>query len=154
MTGRNVNIYFQEETYSKIKSLIKQRKVSEFVNQAVEKELEKRQKKEKAELKEKLISAYKRMAKNKKLQKELAILEEVTTKVVVPITTEDINSIEPFEVFIDNTPKTGLEFPSKIQFNYPFTVDKERLKEHLGIANQEIMEQAKISWKIAFDTEE
>jgi hypothetical protein len=73
MTGRNVNIYFQEKTYSKIKSLIKQRKVSEFVNQAVEKELEKQQKKEKAELKEKLISAYKRMAKNKKLQKELAL---------------------------------------------------------------------------------
>ncbi|CAH1756524.1 15467_t:CDS:10 [Entrophospora sp. SA101] len=40
MTGRNVNIYFQEKTYNKIKPLIDQRKINEFVNQAVEKELE------------------------------------------------------------------------------------------------------------------
>jgi hypothetical protein len=58
MRGHNINIYFSEETYNRIKPLIKQRKVSEFVNQAVEKELKKEQKKEKAELKEKLIAAY------------------------------------------------------------------------------------------------
>ena len=80
MRGHNVNIYFSEETYNKIKPLIAQRKVSEFVNQAVEKELAKEQRKEKAELKEKLVAAYKRMAKNKKLQKELAILSEASVK--------------------------------------------------------------------------
>lgn len=53
--------------------------------------------------------------------------------VVVPITTEDIKNIEPFEVFIKNTKEDGLDYPSKIQFNYPFTVDKERLKDHLGV---------------------
>jgi hypothetical protein len=36
-----------------------------------------------------------------------------------------------------------LDYPSKIQFIYPFTVDKKRLKKHLGIASKEIMEQAK-----------
>ena len=76
MRGYNVNIYFSEETYNKIKPLIRQRKVSQFVNQAVEKELEK----EKEQLKEKLIVAYKRIAKNKNLQKELATLEEATAK--------------------------------------------------------------------------
>jgi hypothetical protein len=72
----------------------------------------------------------------------------------VPITTDDLENIEPFEVFIDNTPQTGLNYPSKIQFIYPFTVDRKRLKEHLGIASQEIMNQAKTAWKIAFDSEE
>ena len=80
MRGHNVNIYFSEKTYNKIKPLIAQRKVSEFVNQAVEKELAKEQKKEQAELKGKLIVAYKRMAKNKNLQKELAILEKGSAK--------------------------------------------------------------------------
>ncbi|CAG8467111.1 6618_t:CDS:2 [Paraglomus occultum] len=73
MRGHNVNIYFSEKTYNKIKPLIAQRKVSEFVNQAVEKELAKEQKKEKAELRKKLIAAYQRQAKNKKLQAELSL---------------------------------------------------------------------------------
>jgi len=78
MRGYNVNIYFSEKTYQKIKPLIVQRKVSEFVNQAVEKELAKEQKKEKAELKEKLITAYQRQAKNKKLQAELSLWDSIS----------------------------------------------------------------------------
>jgi len=78
MRGHNVNIYFSEKTYNKIKPLIAQRKVSEFVNQAVEKELAKEQKKEKAELREKLIVAYQRQAKNKKIQSELALWDSIS----------------------------------------------------------------------------
>jgi len=78
MRGHNVNIYFSEKIYQKIKPLIAQRKVSEFVNQAVEKELAKEQKKEKAELKEKLITAYQRQAKNKKLQAELSLWDSIS----------------------------------------------------------------------------
>jgi len=73
MRGHNVNIYFSEETYNKIKPLIAQRKVSEFVNKLVEKELKQEKRKEKEQLRERLIAAYKRMAKNKKLQKEMAL---------------------------------------------------------------------------------
>ena len=62
---------------------------------------------------------------------------------VIPLTTEDIENIEPFEVFIKHTPETGLEEPSKLKFNYPRTIDKERLKEYLGIASRKVMEQAK-----------
>ena len=36
MRGYNVNIYFSEENYNKIKPLIAQRKISQFVNQIVE----------------------------------------------------------------------------------------------------------------------
>ena len=80
MRGRNVNIYFSEETYNRIKPLIKQRKVSQFVNKLVEKELEQEKRKEKEQLRERLVIAFKRMAKNKNLQSELATLERATTK--------------------------------------------------------------------------
>ena len=73
MRGHNINIYFSEETYKKMKPLIAQRKVSEFVNQAVEKELEKQQNQEKEQLKNQLIASYQRIAKNQKLRKELTI---------------------------------------------------------------------------------
>jgi hypothetical protein len=89
MRGHNVNIYFSEETYNKIKPLIRQRKVSQFVNQAVEKELSKEQKKEKGQLRQRLVTAYKRMVKNKKLQKELAILERASAEDMSKKLTED-----------------------------------------------------------------
>lgn len=74
---------------------------------------------------------------------------------IAPITTENIKIIEPFEVFIEDTPETGLDYPSKIQFIFPMTIDKElRLEKHLGAANKKIMEQAKIAWQIAFEWEQ
>lgn len=73
--------------------------------------------------------------------------------VVAGMTTKNINIVEPFEVFIDNTPETGLDEPSKLKLNYPRTVDKERLKERLGIVSLEIMEQVKKGWEVAFDWE-
>jgi len=76
---------------------------------------------------------------------------------VVPITTEDVESIGPFEVFIKNTPETGLNHPSKVQFIYPMTIDKElRLvdKQCLGVVSEAVMEKSKSAWKIAFNVEE
>ena len=78
MSGHNVNIYFQEKTYQKIKPLIKQRKVSEFVNKLVEKELSQTEKQEKEQLRKRLIEAYKRESKDKDLQQELAIWDEIS----------------------------------------------------------------------------
>ena len=73
---------------------------------------------------------------------------------IVPMTTDNVKIVEPFEVFIENTPETGLDYPSKIQFIFPMTIDKElRLEKHLGVADEEIMERAKNAWKIAFEWE-
>jgi|ERR1043166_5107821 mRNA-degrading endonuclease toxin of MazEF toxin-antitoxin module len=41
--------------------------------------------------------------------------------VVVPLT----EKVKLVEVFIKNTSETGLDCPSKILLNYPFTLDKE-----------------------------
>ena len=78
MSGHNVNIYFQEKTYLKIKPLIKQRKVSEFVNKLVEKELNQTEKQEKEQLRKRLIEAYKRESEDQASQEELAIWDEIS----------------------------------------------------------------------------
>lgn len=72
--------------------------------------------------------------------------------VVIPLTTEDINNIEPFEIFVKNTPETGLDYPSKLQLNYPRTVDRERLEEHLGILSSKRIEELRKAWQVAFDS--
>lgn len=71
---------------------------------------------------------------------------------IATLTTEDIEDIKPFEIFIDNTSETGLDEPSKIQISYPYTVDKKlRLIKCLGKASKEIMTKAKKAWNLSFD---
>lgn len=75
--------------------------------------------------------------------------------VVVPLTTDDLEIILPVEVFIDNASETGLDQPSKILCDSPFTWDKGlRFKGKLGIADPEIMKKVKKAWEIAFSWEE
>lgn len=73
---------------------------------------------------------------------------------VAMMTTDDLENIQLFEVFIQNTPENGLAEPSKIVLNRPFTVFRElRLEKRLGVASRETMEKVKIAWKISFDVE-
>ena len=73
---------------------------------------------------------------------------------VAMMTTDDLENIQLFEVFIKNIPETGLDEPSKIVFNHPFTVFRKlRLEKRLGVADREVIEKAKSAWKIAFDVE-
>jgi hypothetical protein len=78
MTGRNMNVYFQEETYSKIKVLIAKREISRFINEAVEEKLQKKQQAEQEELRQKLIAGYQARAKNEKLKKTLRTYGETS----------------------------------------------------------------------------
>jgi hypothetical protein len=62
------------------------------------------------------------------------------------MTTDDLENIQLFEVFIQNTPENGLAEPSKIVLNRPFTVFRElRLERRLGIASRETMEKVKVA---------
>ena len=65
--------------------------------------------------------------------------------VAFTLTSDEIENVKSFEVYIKNSPKTGLDKPSKILCNYPFTIDKElRLEERkLGTVDQEIMEKVR-----------
>jgi len=78
MTGRNINVYFREETYSKIRSLIGRREISRFINQAVETQLQQKERQEKEELRQQLITGYQLRAKNTKLQKTLQVYGEMS----------------------------------------------------------------------------
>jgi len=66
--------------------------------------------------------------------------------VVAMMTTDDLENIQLFEVFIENSPETGLDEPSKIILNHPFTVFRElRLEKRLGVASRETMEKVKVA---------
>jgi hypothetical protein len=56
---------------------------------------------------------------------------------------------------IKNTPETGLDYPSKILCDSPFTWNKGiRFEKKLGVASRKIMKKVKKAWKTAFDSEE
>lgn len=69
MVGRNTNIYFQEETYNRLRQ-ITGGKVSRFVNEAVEEKLSNVEKAKKEEAKINLIKGYKKVARSKEMQEE------------------------------------------------------------------------------------
>lgn len=72
--------------------------------------------------------------------------------IIAPFTTDKLENIKLVEVYVKNTPETGLDEPSKVQMNYPFNVDKElRLVERLGKVNQEIMNKVKKARELTFD---
>jgi hypothetical protein len=62
---------------------------------------------------------------------------------VAMMTTEDLENIRLFEIFVKNTKETGLDEPSKISFNRLFSVFKLRFENCLGKASKEITEQSK-----------
>jgi rRNA-processing protein FCF1 len=73
---RTLSIAIKENTYQELKQKIGYGKISSFINQAVKKELKKlisEQEREKEQLRKRLIVAYQRQAKNKNLQRELAL---------------------------------------------------------------------------------
>jgi hypothetical protein len=76
MTGRQVNIYLQEETYLTVKRLAGPRQISRYINEAVEARLSQEQSQKQVELQQRLIRGYQAMAKNKKLKAELAAWDE------------------------------------------------------------------------------
>ena len=75
MTGRQVNVYLQEKTYNALFQLVGPRKISHYINQALEERLEQEKSKIQDEFQQKLIADYKR--NSKALRKEDEIWDEV-----------------------------------------------------------------------------
>ncbi len=60
MSGRNVNVYLQEKTYSKLRQATNERQISRFVNEAIEEKLTRK----KAEAEKELEQAYQEIAQD------------------------------------------------------------------------------------------
>jgi mRNA interferase MazF len=60
--------------------------------------------------------------------------------IVAPLSTEDLDQVEEFEVYIAKTSTNGLEQNSKVLGNRLQTIDKiARLKGFIGVVSPEIM---------------
>ena len=69
---RSFSIYLPNSLYQKLEAKVGRGKLNTFINQVLEKELVS----EKEQVKQQLILAHQRTAKNQKLKKELAIWDE------------------------------------------------------------------------------
>lgn len=74
--------------------------------------------------------------------------------IVAPLSTEDIDQVEDFEVFIDKNSENGLEETSKILCNRLQTIDTiVRLKGFMGVTGPEIMQQVNKALKLVLVVE-
>ncbi|MDR1670181.1 MAG: type II toxin-antitoxin system PemK/MazF family toxin [Spiroplasmataceae bacterium] len=75
--------------------------------------------------------------------------------IVVPLSSKELDRIEPYEIFVKHNKKNGLEKDSKLLFNRLRNIEKEtRLGDYcLGIVDEEIMKEAKEKLKIVLDLE-
>jgi metal-responsive CopG/Arc/MetJ family transcriptional regulator len=76
MTGRNINIYLNENLHQQLVPLIKERKVSKFINEAIEAKLSQERQQTQDQLQKKLIIDYRSVAKSKSIQEETKIWDE------------------------------------------------------------------------------
>lgn len=76
--------------------------------------------------------------------------------VMVGLSTDEMEIVRTFEVFIKNTSETGLDEPSKICCNYLHTVNKNlRLvgKRRLGVVSPEVMVKVRKALRIVLNLE-
>jgi len=76
MSGRNVNVYLQEKTYSKFRQVTNERQISRFVNEAIEEKLARK----KAEAEKELEQAYQEIAQDQARWKLTKQWEKVSLK--------------------------------------------------------------------------
>ncbi|CAH1762097.1 3378_t:CDS:2 [Entrophospora sp. SA101] len=149
---KTLSISIQDKTYQELKQQIGSGQISQLVDKLITEELSRR--------KQKLIAGYKRVAKSQAMKKEakrggeikktrpsLVVSNDTQNEfddqiIVAPLTTEEAEPTEDFEVFIANSPDNGLEKPSKILLNRLQTIDKVvRLKGLVGKVSLEIKQQ-------------
>ena len=72
-----------------------------------------------------------------------------------PFTTDEIDEIADYEVFVKNTKETGLDKPSKVLLQRIKAVEKElRLIDYLGTVDKKTMEKVKEGLKVVLDLED
>lgn len=76
--------------------------------------------------------------------------------VVIPLSSQELERIEPYEIFVKRNQKNGLEKNSKILFNRLRNIEKAtRLGENcIGAVDEEIMKQVQEKLKLVLDLED
>src|SRR3989338_5629586 len=71
--------------------------------------------------------------------------------IIVPISSQKVEKVYPFEVFIQKEKNNGLEKDSKIMCNQMRAIDKRRLSRKLGSVSQDLMKEINTALKISLD---
>ena len=76
--------------------------------------------------------------------------------IVAPLSTKDLTTIEPYEIFIKPNKENGLDENSKILFNRLRNIEKDtRLgDERIGVLDKEIMKEVNEKLKLVLDLED
>ena len=73
--------------------------------------------------------------------------------IVLPISSQKIEKIYPFEVYLKQEQKIGLEKDSKVLCNQIRAIDKKRLSKKIGKLSEELMEEINNAVKISLGLE-
>ena len=75
--------------------------------------------------------------------------------IVVPLSSQELENIEPYQIFIKRNKENGLDEDSKVLFNRLRNIEKEtRLGDYIGIVDDKIMKEAKEKLKLVLDLED
>jgi mRNA-degrading endonuclease toxin of MazEF toxin-antitoxin module len=75
--------------------------------------------------------------------------------IVVPLSSQELERIRSYEIFIKRKKENGLDEDSKLLFNRLRNVEKAtRLGEYIGVLSKEIMKEAEEKLKIVLDLED
>ncbi|CAH1761631.1 3624_t:CDS:10 [Entrophospora sp. SA101] len=75
--------------------------------------------------------------------------------IVIPLSSKELNNIEPYQSFVKRNKKNGLDEGSKLLFNRLRNIEKTtRLGDYLGTVEQEIMDEVKEKLQLVLDLED
>ena len=99
-------------------------------------------------------------SKIKKIRPSLVVSNDAQNEydleiIVVPLSSQELKSIKPYELLIKKNKENGLEADSKVLFNRLRNIEKEtRLESYIGVLSKELMKEAKERLKLVLDLED
>ncbi|CAJ0635377.1 4699_t:CDS:2 [Entrophospora sp. SA101] len=164
---KNVNITLEPKVYQEAKKVVPKGEISPFINNFLKEYVKKKKL-------QALKEAYQRTAKIKKgKERELEIasyLKKIRPSlvvsnnsqnefdeeiIVIPLSSKELNNIEPYQSFVKRNKKNGLDEGSKLLFNRLRNIEKTtRLGDYLGTVEQEIMDEVKEKLQLVLDLED
>jgi mRNA interferase MazF len=100
-------------------------------------------------------------SKIKKIRPSLIVSNDAQNEfdleiIVVPLSSQELESIEPYEILIKRNKENGLDEDSKILFNRLRNIEKDtRLGDkRIGVVDEKIMKEVKEKLKLVLDLED